>query len=359
MISNPVVWTGQVDGKLHLVEQTLLPKEEVLIEIRDIATLCSAIQRLAVRGAPALGLAGAYGLVVAARNLTVTDPAAFLAQVTQCADQIARTRPTAVNLRWAIDLLVESINRSPPFNPTKAIANLFDGARSIQRHVEQTCDAIGNFGEALIHDGDGILTHCNAGPLATGGIGTAFAPMLRAHERGKRIHVYSDETRPLLQGARITMLELMRAGIPATLLCDGAAASLLASGCINCVLVGADRIAANGDVANKVGTYGLALLAAAHGVPFYVAAPSSTIDLNTPSGAQIPIEMRDEIEVTSVLGHPIAVPHARVYNPAFDVTPAHLVTAIITEKGAVRPANDLTLKSLFGEASPKAASSES
>lgn len=330
-------WTGDISGCLELLDQTKLPGEEAWLQIRDPETVRSCIERLAVRGAPAIGIAGAFGLVLGARDLDGTDREAFLRNVEAIAARLGSARPTAVNLTWALSRLVSQIARSESVAAGDLKQILLDEAHRIHKEDEEACRSIGIYGEPLFDDGAGILTHCNAGALATGGTGTALAPIFEAQRQGKRVRVYADETRPLLQGARLTMWELMRAGIDCTLLCDNTAAAAMAEGKIQAVIVGADRIARNGDFANKIGTYGVAVLARAHGIPFYVAAPTSTVDLATPDGTKIPIENREGTEVTRFGGVQTAPPGARVYSPSFDVTPAHYATALITERGIARP----------------------
>jgi methylthioribose-1-phosphate isomerase len=314
------------DGVLRILDQTLLPHEERYIETRDYRDVVDAIRRLAVRGAPLIGIAAAYGVALAE---------AAGAGVRAAAEELATTRPTAVNLRWAIERVLAS-------------GGVLAAARRI--HEEQiAADArMGEYGAALLSDGVTVLTHCNTGTLATGGIGTALGVIKTAHRRGMRIAALVDETRPLLQGARLTAWELQREGVPFRIVADAAAAGLIARGVVDAVIVGADRIAANGDVANKVGTYGLALAAQAHRVPFYVAAPLSTIDTAASDGSSIPIEQRDEDEVLSFAGVRPASAGARGLNPAFDVTPAALVSAIVTEHGVLRPPFAASIRAATG-----------
>jgi methylthioribose-1-phosphate isomerase len=302
-----------------MLDQTLLPGEERYIETRDYRAVAKAIRRLAVRGAPLIGIAVAYALALAARGGD---------DVSAAADELAATRPTAVNLRWAIERVVA--------------AGGGDAARieaeAVRIHDEQIASDLrsGELGAALIDPGSMVLTHCNTGSLATGGIGSALGVIKTAHWQGKRVRVLVDETRPLLQGARLTAWEVAREGIPHEVIVDGAAAGLIARGQVQAVIVGADRIAANGDTANKVGTYGLALAAHAHAVPFYVVAPTSTIDAATASGNDIVIEERSADEVTSYASFTIAPAGTAARNPAFDVTPAHLIKAIVTDRGVLR-----------------------
>jgi methylthioribose-1-phosphate isomerase len=312
----PIEWRG---GVLRMLDQTLLPSEERSIETSDWRDVASAIERLAVRGAPLIGVTAAYALALAARRGD---------DVVAAADRLAATRPTAVNLRWALDRVLAAAGSDA------ARAE----AEALRIHEEQIASdaASGELGAALIEPGVTVLTHCNTGSLATGGIGTALGVVKTAHWQGKRISVLVDETRPLLQGARLTAWELAREGIPHELIVDSAAAGLIARGRVQAVAVGADRIAADGDAANKVGTYGLALAAQAHGVPFYVVAPLSTIDARTVHGGDIVIEERDAGEITSFASVRTAPDATTAHNPAFDVTPARLITAIVTERGVLR-----------------------
>lgn len=325
------------DGRIRMIDQTLLPTEFKQIYCDDIASVWEAIKSLRVRGAPAIGIAGALGAVLGTWDSTATTYDAFAAELKSATDYLATSRPTAVNLFWALD----RINRTAAENSHLEIpalkARLLAEAQEIIEEDRAMCRAIGQHGMALLEENDTILTHCNAGGLATSDYGTALAVMFSAHEAGKNIHVFADETRPLLQGARLTTWELMQAGIDVTLICDNMAAQVMKEGKIQCVIVGADRIAANGDTANKIGTYNVAILAEAHGIPFYVAAPTSTLDFALKTGDEIPIEQRAAEEVTEGFGKLTAPEGVKVYSPAFDVTPATLVTAIITEKGVARP----------------------
>ncbi len=310
-------------------------------DLRTLDEVCDAIRTLAVRGAPAIGIAGAMGLVVAVAphaddpGTAAPERAAFDAAVAEAAARIVRARPTAVNLAWAVDRVVRAA-RATSGSPPDALAAMRREATDILDADRAMCDAIGRHGLAFVRDGATVLTHCNAGALATAGIGTALAPVYAAYAAGRRVRVVANETRPLLQGSRLTAWELQRAGIPVEVIADAAAAALMARRRVDVVLVGADRIAANGDVANKVGTYGLAIAAAFHGVPFVVCAPSSSIDPGTPSGEAIVIEERDPAEVLVIGGVRTAPAGAAAWNPAFDVTPGHLVTAIVTDAGVRR-----------------------
>jgi methylthioribose-1-phosphate isomerase len=322
------------DGALELIDQRLLPGELVVERCADLASVARAIKELRVRGAPAIGVAAAYGMVVAALTSRADDLAGLRAELERAADQLRATRPTAVNLAWAVARVQAAGRRADSVEGLRAA--LAAEADRIASEDLEACHRMGAHGADLIPEGAGVLTHCNAGGLATSGYGTALGVIRAAWEKGRLREVIADETRPVLQGARLTAWELQRDGIPVTLIADGAAAHMMSRGRVQAVIVGADRIAANGDVANKIGTYGIALAAAAHGIPFYVAAPTSTIDLAVPSGEAIPIEERSEDEVTTVRGQRIAPEGVAVANPAFDVTPARLVTAIVTERGIAR-----------------------
>ncbi len=331
-------WIGGVDGLLRMIDQTRLPMECVEIDCRDVETGVEAIKSLRVRGAPAIGIAAAYGVCLGLQRAAESGEAAFFDRLDAVAAQLAGSRPTAVNLFWAITRMKrEAAERRGRLPPAEILAELLAEARAIHEEDRRMCREIGRFGAELLSDGQGVLTHCNAGGLATADYGTALAVIFAAVESGKRISVYADETRPLLQGARLTAWELKQRGIEVTLICDSMAAQVMREGRVQAVITGADRIAANGDVANKIGTYGVALLAAAHGIPFYVAAPTSTFDLSLASGEQIPIEQRDPREITHGFGRPTAPEGIRVYNPAFDVTPARLIKALICERGRIEP----------------------
>lgn len=323
------------NGKIRMLDQTRLPLETVYIEIGDIAELCEAIRALRIRGAPAIGVAAAYGMALGARSIQTGSKEAFLSRLEAISRTLAATRPTAVNLFWALERMNRAAHSQAGVSEIPAA--LLKEAQAIERENEEGDRRMARFGAELIEDGFTILTHCNAGALATAGYGTALGVIKAAHEQGKRIHVFADETRPLLQGARITAWELMQEGIPVTLITDNMAGHFMKQGRIHCAIVGADRIAANGDTANKIGTYTVAVLARENAVPFYVAAPLSTIDFNLKSGDGIPIEERHPDEVTSIRGVRIAPPGVKAACPAFDVTPNHYISAIITEKGVARP----------------------
>ncbi len=345
-----VQWVGGVDGHVELIDQTLLPARLERLACRDVDTVIEAITSLRVRGAPAIGIAGGYGVVVAADEARRRHLAAEAARahVLARAESLASARPTAVNLRWAVERVLRTIEGLPEATPAVSLGEvLLAEARAIHDEDRQLCEAIGRHGAAVLPSG-GVLTHCNTGGLATGGAGTALAVITTAWEQGRRFEVFADETRPLLQGARLTAWELVQRGIPVTVLVDAAAAHLMKSGRVAAVIVGADRITACGDTANKIGTYGLAVLAAAHGVPFFVAAPSSTFDLAIDSGDDIPIEERPPREVTHPLGVQAAPDGAAAFNPAFDVTPAHLIKAIVTERGVIEPVTSKNVAMILG-----------
>jgi methylthioribose-1-phosphate isomerase len=318
------------DNGVVIIDQRLLPERCVERELTTLDEVCDAIRTLAVRGAPAIGIAGAMGLVAAARPTAGVSRDAYLADLRKTADAIRATRPTAVNLPWALARMMR-VAESTAGDPQSIHKRLFDESSAILAEDRAMCRAIGEHGVTLIEPGAHILTHCNTGALATGGIGTALAAIYVAAERGLKPAVFADETRPLLQGSRLTAWELEQAGIPVTVLVDAAAPTLMRDGRVDLVIVGADRIAANGDVANKVGTYALAIAARHHDVPFYVAAPSSTIDSETATGADVHIEQRAADEVRRGAGG------VEVYNPAFDLTPGALISAIITDRGIHRP----------------------
>ncbi len=327
------------DGAVEIIDQTRLPHEYVVLRITDLEVLCEAIRSLRVRGAPAIGVAAAYGLRLIAEQFAQaghTDADALRRELQAAATSLAATRPTARNLFWALER-VNQVLLAPAAPVAAIVAAVSAAATAVHEEDRAACAAIARHGAALLPQQARILTHCNAGALATGGMGTALGIVYAAVAAGKDVHVYADETRPLLQGARLTAWELERAGIPVTLLCDNAAAALLGRGAIDCAIVGADRIARNGDTANKVGTLSVALAAQRFGVPFYVAAPSTTFDLSLESGAAIPIEERAGSEVDRSFGVRIAPEGVGVFNPAFDVTPADLITAIVHEGGIVRP----------------------
>jgi methylthioribose-1-phosphate isomerase len=344
MIVPALRWIGGTDGFLELIDQRQLPGKFVKLQCTDVEQLCEAIRTLTVRGAPAIGVAAAYGPILALQRLSATDgPQAALEALESCCQDLASTRPTAVNLFWALNRMRRCAQKFVAENPKADLEalhkRLLAEANAIYQEDVQMCRRIGQNGQKFIKDGAGILTHCNAGALATAGQGTALSLMFEAHRKGKKFRVYAGETRPLLQGARLTAWELKQADIDVTIICDDMAGWLMKQGRINAVITGADRIAANGDVANKIGTYSLSILARQHGVPFYVAAPSSTFDLSIETGADIPIEQRPAEEVTTIAGSRIAPEAVAAYNPAFDVTEAKIISAIITERGVIEKPN--------------------
>ena len=343
-----IQWIGDVDGAVRLIDQTRLPTEMVQIECRDVQTICEAIEQLRVRGAPAIGIAGAMGVVLGARSAADQSPEEFRDQLDRTIQRLRASRPTAVNLSWALDRMAQLAETHSHWSPKRVCTQLLAEALAIAEEDRQMCRAIGEFGAQLVGSGSGVLTHCNAGGLATAGFGTALAVLFVAHQQGKRIHVFVDETRPLLQGSRLTAWELIEREIDTTLICDNTAAQVMKEGRVQLVITGADRIAANGDTANKIGTYGLAVLAQAHGVPFYVAAPASTFDLNIASGQEIPIEQRSAQEVTHGFGRQTAPDTVAVYNPAFDVTPAELIHTIVTNRGLIHPVDERTIRHVIG-----------
>ncbi len=331
----PVPTITWKNDALRLIDQTLLPEEYKFITCRDVGTVAEAIVSLRVRGAPAIGVAAAYGVVIAAQEAIARD-ADFDRDVAESIQKLSQTRPTAVNLFWALDRQEKILARAAGHSPAKKRDRLLEEAHEIFEDDKRICRQIGRNGAELLSSQATVLTHCNAGGLATADYGTALAVVYAAVEAGKQVAVYADETRPLLQGSRLTAWELNQSGVDVTVICDSMAAAVLREKNIDSIVVGADRIAKNGDVANKIGTYGLAILAKAHQVPFYVAAPLSTIDMKLDTGAQIPIEERETEEITHGMGRQTAPGGIHVYNPAFDVTPNHLVTAIITEKGVAK-----------------------
>ncbi|NLS96204.1 MAG: S-methyl-5-thioribose-1-phosphate isomerase [Planctomycetaceae bacterium] len=345
-------WVGDWAGHLELIDQTLLPIELATIECRDVETAWEAIKMLRVRGAPAIGIAAAYGVVLGVQPVASGDKESFCRRFEEVTEYLAKSRPTAVNLFWALDRLKrKAAALQGTASPKELAESLLAEARAIHEEDRRICRDIGRHGAELIEDGQGVLTHCNAGGLATADYGTALAVFFAAAESGKRIHVYADETRPLLQGARLTTWELQQRGIPVTLICDSMAAQVMREGRVQAVVTGADRIAANGDAANKIGTYSVALAAAAHKIPFYVAAPQSTFDLSLPSGDGIPIEERDPREITHGFGRQTAPDGIDVYNPAFDVTPAELIAGLICEKGLIQPVTAERIAEVLGACS--------
>ncbi|HPU96633.1 MAG TPA: S-methyl-5-thioribose-1-phosphate isomerase [Candidatus Hydrogenedentes bacterium] len=344
----PVRWEND---RLAILDQTRLPGETVWLYPDTAEEVRDAIRALRVRGAPAIGVCAAWGVALALTRQRPESAERALETVRDAVSILRTARPTAVNLFWALDRVERAARETAGGKASDITESVLREAAAIQQEDEAMCEAIGRHGVSLIPDGGGVLTHCNAGSLATAGIGTALAPLYMAHASGRRFRVYADETRPLLQGARLTAWELRQAGLDVTVLCDNMAAVLMASRRVDMVIVGADRIASNGDTANKIGTYGLAVLARAHDIPFYVAAPSSTFDLTLDNGSQIPIEERDPREVTSWQGIQIAPDGVHAFNPAFDVTPAELITAIITERGIIQSPDRARIAAMFREVS--------
>ena len=336
-------WEGDHTGHLTLIDQTLLPTELITIDCSSVEAVWEAIKVLRVRGAPAIGVAAAYGVCVGipTLDLTVCSPSDFTQRLKEVTEYLASSRPTAVNLFWALDRMSEQAQRllDSRLSPTEVAAALLQEAVAIHDEDRAMCHAIGGHGAALLDDGMGVLTHCNAGGLATSEYGTALSLFFTAQDQGKQLKIFVDETRPLLQGARLTAWELLRRNIDTTLICDNMAAQVMREGKIQAVVTGADRIAANGDAANKIGTYSLAILAQHHGIPFYIAAPSNTFDLSLDSGEAIPIEVRNDEEITHGFGRQTGPDGVGIYNPAFDVTPSELIAGIVTEKGIVSPVN--------------------
>ncbi len=337
------------DGTLELLDQRLLPEEIVYLPLTTPKEVWEAIRHMKVRGAPAIGIAAAYGVVLSSRDASAIDE--WKNSVEKEAAYLAESRPTAVNLFWALDRMKAVASKLIEQNVslTEAKALLEQEAIAIHQEDEAVNRAIGEHALSLFKDGMGVLTHCNAGGLATAKYGTALAPMYLALEQGITLRVFADETRPVLQGARLTAFELQQAGVDVTLICDNMAGMVMSKGWVDAVIVGTDRVAANGDVANKIGTYSVAVLAKAHNIPFYVACPLSTIDLETASGDDIPIEERGEEEITEGFGKRTAPKGIKVFNPAFDVTPHEYVTAIITEKGIVAAPYEENLRKLFNK----------
>ena len=340
-MSNPrpaVAWIGEAsDGHLQLIDQTLLPVEYRELKCTTVEVVWEAIKTLRVRGAPAIGVAAAYGVVVGCQSARGSTPDQFHARLAHVMEYLAGSRPTAVNLFWALDRMRRTADSYSSLSSAELLERLLVEARAIEREDRDMCSAIARHGLPLLSGCSGVLTHCNTGGLATAGEGTALAVIFAAAAQNPSMKVYADETRPLLQGARLTAWELMQRGISATLICDSMAGWVMKEGRVQAVIVGADRIAANGDSANKIGTYSLSILAIAHNIPFYVAAPSSTFDLTIESGAEIPIEERASTEITHAFGKQTAPDGCGTYNPAFDVAPATHITALITEKGVIQP----------------------
>lgn len=339
------------DGRgVVILDQTQLPNRQVWLTLHTTEELCRAIRTLAVRGAPAIGICAGYGMYVLALQEATDDPDAFLASLEREGATLAAARPTAVNLSWAVNRMLAVAHTHIADGVAQVKERLRRECVAIHDEDIQMCYRISEYGLSLVKPGDGILTHCNAGPLATSKYGTAIGPVLLGKERGIDFKVFSDETRPLLQGARLTSYELQRAGVDVTLICDNMASLVMKNGWVQACFVGCDRIAANGDFANKIGTSGVAILARHYGIPFYTLGPTSTIDMNCPTGADIRIEQRDPDEIRSLwYREPMALPEVKCYNPAFDVTDHDLLTAIVTDRGIVYPPFDVNLKKLFDE----------
>lgn len=342
------VHLSEDERSVIILDQTQLPNRQVWLTLNTSEELCDAIRRLSVRGAPAIGICAGYGIYVLAQQIRKDDTAEFRALLEKQAEELVSTRPTAVNLNWAAKRMLNVINSNIDL-PVSQIRTLLR-EECIRIHDEdiQMCYAISEYGLSLVKPGDGILTHCNAGPLATSRYGTALGPILLGKEQGIDFRVFSDETRPLLQGARLTSYELQKAGVDVTLICDNMASLVMKNGWVQACFVGCDRIAANGDFANKIGTSGVAILARHYGIPFYTLGPTSTIDMNCPTGDEIRIEQRDPDEIRTMwYKEPMALPEVKCYNPAFDVTDHSLLTAIVTDRGIVYPPFDVNLKKLF------------
>jgi len=342
----PVTTIEWSDDKIKIIDQTKLPHELVYLSLGDLDSVAEAICNLRVRGAPAIGITAAFGVLLSLQNFVGNNRDAFFAELDRIANLLRQTRPTAVNLGWALSRMQRVAADHRDKDVEKIKKYLFAEAQRIFQEDREICRAIGKHGAVLIPNPTNVITHCNTGALATADFGTALGVLFMAHAQGKKLHVYVDETRPLLQGARLNMWELKQEGIDCTLICDNAAAFIMQRQKIDCCIVGADRIARNGDTANKIGTYSLAVNAKFHGIPFYVAAPISSIDFKISNGAEIPIEERSSEELTSVRGQAIAPKNSIAYNPAFDVTPNQLISGIITEAGVIRPPYDQSLPAL-------------
>jgi len=342
-----------VSGELYILDQTQIPSHIVEERQQSLEQVWDSIKRLKVRGAPAIGIAGAYGLLLGLKDMTGLSADRFIAELERRADFLNTARPTAVNLEWALTRMVRSARELKGKDSTIIYNHLVEEALQIHDEDKKLCRRIGEHGAKLIDDGMGILTHCNAGALAVSELGTALAPIYIAHGRGIRIRVYVGETRPLLQGSRLTTWELQQAGIGVTLICDNMAAHIISQGLVNLIIVGADRVAANGDVANKIGTMGLAIISRHFSIPFYVACPYSTVDFFTPKGSEIIIEEREDAEVAYCGSCRIAPEGILVRNPAFDITPNELITGLITERGIISPPYDSNLRKAFEEKAMK------
>lgn len=346
-VPRTLYWEGDEHGALYLLDQTVLPHTVTHRRCETAQSVHFAIRELCVRGAPAIGVAAAYGVVLGVRDEASRPLDTFRAKIRSIVEYLESARPTAVNLSWAVRRMAAFAMEHVAREPAELLRAMLTEAHAMAAEDVSVCRRIGEHGASLVPDGGGVLTHCNAGALATVGWGTALSVLYVAHEQGKRFRVFADETRPLLQGARLTAFELSAAGLDVSVLCDGASAAMMRSGAIQMVVVGADRIAANGDTANKIGTYGVAVAAARHKIPFYVAAPRSTFDLSLRDGSGIPIEQRAEAEVRSGLGRDVVAQGVRCVNPAFDVTPAELIQGIITEQGVLQPVSEGVITKFF------------
>lgn len=345
-----VAWIGDsVTGYLKLIDQTLLPVEYRELNLRTVEDVWEAIKLLRVRGAPAIGVAAAYGVIVGCQPAQGEARKAFDARLEHVLTYLATSRPTAVNLFWALDRMRRTAHAAGDLPASDLLSRLLQEAREIESEDRRMCAAIGRHGLPLLKDCTGVLTHCNTGGLATAGDGTALAVIFAAAAQNSLLQVYADETRPLLQGARLTAWELMQRSVPVKLICDSMAGWVMKERRVQAVIVGADRIAANGDSANKIGTYSLSVLAKAHQIPFYIAAPSSTFDLTIQSGEEIPIEQRASAEITHAFGRQTAPDGCDTYNPAFDVAPAENITALITEKGVIQPVTKSRIQAVLAE----------
>ena len=334
--------------RLYIIDQTLLPNEEKEIELRTVEEMIEAIKMLRIRGAPAIGICAGYCMYALARDIDAKDNEAFYRKLQIDGELLGVARPTAVNLRWAVGEMLDTAKAHLKDDRAELLEALYRKAVDIHEDDIAKCTAISECGLSLLKDGDGVLTHCNAGPLATSRYGTGQGPFLLAAERGIHIRVFADETRPLLQGARLTSYELQRAGVDVTLICDNMASMVMKNGWVQACFVGCDRIAANGDFANKIGTSGVAILAKHYGIPVYTLGPTSTIDMNCPDGAHIPIELRDGDEIKNLwYEKPMALPEVKCFNPSFDVTDHELLTGIVTEKGICYPPFNESLAALF------------
>jgi methylthioribose-1-phosphate isomerase len=333
---------------LYIIDQTLLPNEEKEIRLQTAEEMYDAIKKLKIRGAPAIGICAGYCMYVLAKSIRTEDRQVFFKKLSEYGEYLNSSRPTAVNLNWAIRLMLQTALEHAHDTRGQMLDALYEKAVAIHQDDIEKCTKISEFGLSLLHDGDGVLTHCNAGPLATSRYGTAQGPMLLAAERGMNLRVFADETRPLLQGARLTSYEMQRAGVDVTLICDNMASIVMKNGWVNVCFVGCDRIAANGDFANKIGTSGVAILAKHYGIPVYTLGPTSTIDMDCPDGDHIPIELRDPDEIKNLwYEKPMALPEVKCYNPSFDVTDHTLIDGIVTEQGICRPPFTKSLRALF------------